>query len=70
MPDYIRWYDNEHGRWKILLARLLSYTDFFSESSTGFVSEEEYTLANFLEYDHIPKEYSDYIHEVKQRFSN
>lgn len=68
--DYIRWYNNESGRWKVLLTRLLSYTDFFIQSNTNFVSKEEYSLANFLEYDNIPKEYSDFTHEVKQRFSN
>ena len=69
MQDYIRWYGAEYGRWKILLTRLLSYTDFFSAANTEIVSEEEYKHANFLEYDHVPKTYTDFRNEIDKRSS-
>ncbi|MBQ7929579.1 MAG: hypothetical protein IJ334_00965 [Clostridia bacterium] len=64
---YQRWYASESGRWKVLMTRLLAYTDFFEKTGAEYVGEEEYRSEDFLEYDHLPKTYDEFINSIKNK---
>jgi len=64
---YQCWYASESGRWKVLMTRLLAYTDFFEKTGAEYVGEEEYRSEDFLEYDHLPKTYDEFINSIKNK---
>lgn len=66
LERYMKWYGNEKGRWKVLLARLLSYTSFFHQSSAAPITAEMYRSCHFLEYD-ASQDYADFCREIEER---
>jgi len=64
---YQKWYAKETGRWKILLTRLLSYTDFFTSPLDEIITPDLYSSITFLEYDNAPP-YSDFVEAPQKLF--
>lgn len=65
LEAYNRWYASESGRWKVLMTRLLSHTDFFEKTDAEYIGEEEYRTEDFLEYDHLPETYDEFVNSIK-----
>lgn len=61
--DYRNWYEKESGRWKVLMTRLLSYTDFFDKTEVKVLGKNEYVNGDFLEYDHLPETHDEFINQ-------
>ncbi len=53
LNDYKLWLDNEKGRYKILLMRLLAYTDFYDNNTYTGKDVPSINGNDFLQYDNI-----------------
>lgn len=65
---YQKWYARETGRWKVLLTRLLSYTDFFTSPLYEIITPDLYSSIPFLKYDNTPPSYSDFIESPRKLY--
>ena len=68
---YQGWYCNkEFGRWKVLLTRLLSFTDFFDSPAVKALNKAEYNSSDFLEYDNLPDLYDEFMKQCSIKCSD
>jgi len=65
--DYRCWYKKESGRWKLLMARLLSFTDFFIDGDEMFPDKQDYCTKDQLTYDGLWGSWEEYIKELESR---
>lgn len=60
--DYAQWLKSETPRYRCLLERLLSYSDFFDHENTIEVRipEDTFNSTVFLPHDRIPADYKNF----------